>query len=122
MCSIAFAFAAWAVAEPGIVEMLPGRESSAHRRADEQVRSLLAENLAGLLALGPDVEVPGLAVVGVVHNDVEGEAGREELAFGPPDFRSDSRRRIELRDDRLGLEVSDTAQQLLRENVLLIRL
>ena len=69
-----------------------------------------------------DVEVPGLAVVRVVHGDVEGEARREEFILGSPNLGSDSRRKVELGDDRLRLEVSNTAQKFLREHIVLVRL
>ena len=69
-----------------------------------------------------DVEVPWLAVVRVVHNNVEGEARREEFILGSLNLGSDSRRKLELGDDRLRLEVSNTAQKFLREHIVLVRL
>ena len=79
-----------------------------------------AKDLTGLFALGTDVEVPRLAVVRVVYGDVEGEARREELVLGLRDLSSDSRRRVELGDDRLRLKVSNTSKQSLREYIVLI--
>ena len=58
------------VAPSGRVQTLPRPKGGAHGRADQQVRLLLAEDFPGLLALGLDVEVPGLAVVRVVDSDV----------------------------------------------------
>ena len=108
------------VAQFGGVEMLPGAEGSAHGRSDQQVWPLLAENLSCLLALGPDVEVPGLAVVRIIDGDVEGEAWREELVLGLRDFGRDSRWKLDLGDDRFCTEVSNASKQLLREDILLV--
>ena len=110
------------VAPSGRVQTLPRAKGGAHGRADQQVRLLLAEDLPGLLALGLDVEVPGLAVIWVIGNDIKGQARCEELVLGPPDLSSDSRRRLQLGDDRFRLEVSNAAQQPLREHIVLSRL
>ena len=79
-----------------------------------------AKDLTGLFALGTEVEVPRLAVVGVVYGVVEGETRREELVLGLRDLSSDSRRGVDLGDDSLGLKVSNTSKQSLREYIILI--
>ena len=81
---------------------------------------LSAEDLTGLLALGTDVEVPRLDVVRIVYGDVEDDARREKLVLGLRDHSGDSRRRLELGDDRLRLKVSNTSKQSLREYIVLI--
>ena len=98
------------VAQSGNVEVLPGAEGSAHGRSDKQVWSLLAENLSCPLALGPDVEVPGLAVFRIVDGNVKGEAWREELVLRLRDFGCDSRWRVDLGDDRFCTEVSNASE------------
>ena len=67
-----------------------------------------------------DVEVSRLTVIRVVHNNVEGDARREELILGLLNLSSDSRRGVDLGDDRLGLKVSNTSKQSLREYIILI--
>ena len=83
---------------------------------------MFAKDLASFLSLLTDVEVPRLVVVGIVDGDVQGQARREELAFGPSDFGGHSRRRVDLGYYCFGLKISDAAQQLLREYIISVGL
>ena len=101
------------VAPFGRVQMLPRAEGGAHGRADQQVGLLLAENLPGLFTLGLDVEVPGLAVIWVIDNDIEGQARCEELVLRLHNFGRDSRWRVYFGYGRPRLKVADASQKLL---------
>ena len=110
------------IAHPGIVEVLPRREGSTHGRSDQQVRLLLAEDLSRFLAFGPDIEVPWLTVVGIVDGDVEREARCEELTLGLEDLSSNSWWRVDFRNNSFRVEVANTSEKLLREDIVITRL
>ena len=72
------------------------------------------------MALSKDAEIQGLAITGVIYNDVEGEAWCEELIMGPPDLSCNSSWRKQL--GNYCLHTANAAQALLREHVVLRRL
>ena len=58
------------VAAP-VVEPLPGAPACTHRRSDDEERLLGPQEVHGLAALGLDVKVPPLTVVGIHRGQVE---------------------------------------------------
>ena len=83
------------------VQVLPRREESAHRRADEQYRALFALHSSGFVALVLRAEVPWLAVIWVDDREVESESWCQMSISSAFDILRDPRRGVDIGNDVL---------------------